>query len=225
MRAFFCFFFLTWALCAQGTEPADFEKFRADYQLLVKEFVDAKDRTVTVDEKWLEDHEKAVFALVDLAIRLISVGQPALVRQEILNTDIAGLGKDLVFLKNRRDVERAVAGWSMEDVGALVSDVGTVLSQLRQIGLQFEFQPQQVGRSMYTLEILSGTLKDPEFSSRVCRFKVGCFENIEAAKNTVAGMFTEMKGWEEKAKAWQPSPSVEPPLPDPGSVKSKASVK
>lgn len=224
MRAFFCFFFvLAWALCAQ--EKPDFENFRVNYQVLLKELGDAKNRTITVDNKWLEEREKSVFELLNSASRLLSVSQPASVRQAILNMNFVVITKDLVFLKNRRDVERAVAGWSMEDVGALVSDVGTVLSQLRQIGLQFEFQPQQVGRSMYTLEILSGTLKDPEFSSRVCRFKVGCFENIEAAKNTVAGMFTEMKGWEEKAKAWQLSPSVEPPLPDPESVKSKASVK
>lgn len=224
MRAFFCFFFvLAGTLCAQ--EKPDFENVRVNYQVLLKELGDAKNRTITVDNKWLEEREKSVFELLNSASSLLSASQPASVRQAILNMNFVVITKDLVFLKNRRDIERAVAIWSMEDVGALVSDVGTVLSQLRQIGLQFEFQPQQVGRSMYTLEILSGTLKDPEFSSRVCRFKVGCFENIAAAINTVAGMTSEMKVWEEKAKAWQPSPSVEPPLPDPESVKSKASVK
>lgn len=223
MRAFFVSFFLfTWALCAQGTEPADFEKFQTSYQLLQKELGNAKDGTVTIDDQWLEDHEKALLALADLSARLSSVGQPASVSQAVLNMNVSVLLSDLVFLKNRRDVEQAAADWSMKDVDFLVKEMSKVLKGLRQIGLQFKSQPQHVGSSMYTLEILSDVLKHPKFSSRVCKDVVGCLETIEATTITVEGMSSEMKEWEKKAKAWQPPA---PALPNPERTKPKSEVK
>lgn len=223
MRAFFCFFFLfTCVLCAQGTEPVDFEKFQASYQLLQKELGNAKDGTITIDDQWLKDHEKALLALADLSARLVSVGQPAPVRQAALNMNVSVLLGDLVFLKNRRDVEQAAADWRMKDVDISVEKVRNVLVGLRQIGLQFKSQPQHIRQNMYTLEILSGVLRHPKFSSRVCKDAVGCLETIEAATKTVEGMSSEMKEWEKKAKTWQPPPDKpEPALPDPESAKPK----
>ncbi len=227
MRAFFCFFFaLFWVLCAQ--EKPDFEKFKADYDLMKKEVGDAKERTIMVDFKWIEDHSQHLQKMVGIREWLIQNSLSPVDREAASNIDLQPLIDDLVFAGRRLLVEKNVQdeNYTLERVEK------TELLLLSQELNRFEqnraskAQPEQMGFSMglqelnrpskilWDLGIIELVLADPEFVSRVCKDMEGCVDRIAVLRKKVTADQVRAKLWMEKAKTWQPSPSVAPPLPE-----------
>lgn len=216
MRAFFCFFFvLTWVLSAQ--EKPDFEKFKADYDLMKKEVGDAKERTIMVDFKWIEDHSQHLQKMVGIREWLMQNSLSPVDREAASNIDLQPLIDDLVFAGRRLLVEKNVQdeNYTLEKVEMtellLLSQELNRFEQSSFIGPQELYRPSKI---LWDLNIIGLVLADPEFVSRVCKDVEGCVGRIAVLQEKITTNKERAKIWMEKAKTWQPPPSVAPPLPE-----------
>lgn len=224
MRAFFCFFFaLFWVLCAQEKpETPNFEKFLADYNLMKKEVADAKDRTISVDFRWVEDHSQHLQKMVGIREWLIQNSLSPVDREAASNIDLQPLVDDLVFAGRRLLVEKNVQdeNYTLERVEKtellLLSQELNRFEQSSFIGPQELYRPSKI---LWDLSIIELVLADPEFISRVCKNVDGCVDRVTVLQEKISTNKERAKIWVEKAKTWQLPPSVAPPLPETQSKK------
>jgi len=209
MRAFFCLYLtFSWVLFAQ--EKLSFEKFEIDYTLIKKEIGDAKDRTITVDQNWVEGHSTYLYKMVSDREWLKKNAEPLSVKEAVSNIDLQSLIDDLVFVGKRLIVERNIQIWTLDDIKPQMTLLSQELNRFEQsrpgedpfdqigfIGLHELYRPSKI---LWDLNIIDQVLKNNEFVSRVCKDVDGCTEQIDALKKKVREDQVRSKSWIEKAK-------------------------
>ncbi len=221
MRAFFCFFFaLFWVLCAQ--EKPDFEKFKADYDLMKKEVGDAKERTIMVDFKWIEDHSQHLQKMVGIREWFIQNSLSQVDREAASNIDLQPLIDTIMSVGKRMLIERNVQVWSLDSISPQITLLSQELNRFEQVGGGFTglhelYRPSKI---FWDLEIIGQVLAHTEFVSRVCKDVDGCIDHVAVLQKKVVANQARAKLWMEKIMKLRESPPiVEPPLPEPQSKK------
>ncbi len=209
MRAFLVLFLASlWALGAQ--EKPDFEKFKADFEVIKQEVANAKDRKISIDNDWIIASTQQLQKMLGMSQQLLSEDQPEGVKQAVMNMDIDSLIRHVRFVGQRFEADEGTQKWTIKELDKEFFSAKRVIEQLNNNGLQFEFQPMQVSSSLFKLEILMMVMQNKEFWARVCKDREDK-EAEESCLTTGADLIKEVTNnylkqalvWNEKAKFWK----------------------
>lgn len=227
MRAFFCFFFVfTWVLNAQ--EKSDIQRFEESFIALQErvELAIKRELDPPADQEWVTAQKNVVEKLEFVRETFFVLDDvPAAEKVRLRAMSLQPVITKLKAINKRIVVEDGVRNWSTSFIDRKIETVQTILTQLRQIRVQFPSQVQEIQGAIFSLEVVESVLADKEFSPRVCRMVEGCLEKVETTKSVVAKHLLEMMMWQEEAKKFQINPTVPPPLPDPEAAKPVINIK
>lgn len=213
MRAFFCFFLaLSWALYAQ--EKPDFDKFKANYDLIDSNIRKAQERTITVDGEWLISTQERLEEIIGVAQELRSSSQ-ASVKEAMENIDFDPLIARFRLIHQRFQAEYAASRWSWENFYKEMNAIELVINQTKD-GLKSFHQPEQISVGFFNIGVISLMVENKEFWARLCKDKGDeCLVDASGKLKRQVRIFLEqMTKLDKEARTWQP-PQVAPPLPDP----------
>lgn len=201
MRAFFCFFFVFfWVACAQEVSEPDFEKFKADYNLMKKEIGDAKDDIVSVDFKWVEDHTEYLVKMVGTRQTLIG-SRSAVTREAARNIDLQPLIDDILFVGKRLVVERNIQMRTLEDLSSQLRLLSQELNRFEQSGFIGNYELYRPSKILWDLSIIEQTLGSSVFVSRVCKDAEGCVVKVATLQQEVSRNQSRAETWKKTANS------------------------